>query len=112
MFVRASEQCNKLNCSDVQPLKCLPGADSVINFIEDMTGRRPFVYFKLCWKYIIPLLSLVSQTVFNISDVIRLLMTSLMISNDGDAIKTNMFSLEPRVMTCVCIEKEGFITSS
>ncbi|XP_041804960.1 sodium- and chloride-dependent betaine transporter-like [Chelmon rostratus] len=36
------------------------GADDVINFIEDMTGQRPSVFFKLCWKYIIPLLSLAS----------------------------------------------------
>lgn len=37
------------------------GADCVINIIEDMTGQRPSVYFKVCWRYIIPLLSLVSQ---------------------------------------------------
>ncbi|KAM7400111.1 hypothetical protein PAMA_004690 [Pampus argenteus] len=36
------------------------GADRVINIIEDMTGQRPSVYFKVCWRYIIPLLSLVS----------------------------------------------------
>ncbi|XP_070830096.1 sodium- and chloride-dependent betaine transporter-like [Chaetodon trifascialis] len=36
------------------------GADRVINIIEDMTGQRPSVFFKLCWKYIIPLLSLAS----------------------------------------------------
>lgn len=28
--------------------------------IEDMTGKKPFILFKLFWKYIIPLLSLVS----------------------------------------------------
>ncbi|KAM7400112.1 hypothetical protein PAMA_004691 [Pampus argenteus] len=36
------------------------GADRVINIIEDMTGQKPSVYFKVCWRYIIPLLSLVS----------------------------------------------------
>ncbi|XP_027146748.1 sodium- and chloride-dependent GABA transporter 3-like [Larimichthys crocea] len=36
------------------------GADRVIDIIEDMTGQRPSVFFKLCWKYIIPLLSLIS----------------------------------------------------
>ncbi|XP_051266822.1 sodium- and chloride-dependent GABA transporter 3-like isoform X2 [Dicentrarchus labrax] len=36
------------------------GADRFANIIEDMTGQRPFVFFKLCWKYIIPLLSLTS----------------------------------------------------
>ncbi|XP_033506574.1 sodium- and chloride-dependent betaine transporter-like isoform X1 [Epinephelus lanceolatus] len=34
------------------------GADRVINIIEDMTGQRPSVFFKLCWKYVIPPLSL------------------------------------------------------
>uniref|UniRef100_A0A8C4FEH5 Transporter n=1 Tax=Dicentrarchus labrax TaxID=13489 RepID=A0A8C4FEH5_DICLA len=36
------------------------GADRFTNIIEDMTGQRPSVFFKLCWKYIIPLLSLTS----------------------------------------------------
>ncbi|XP_026169208.1 sodium- and chloride-dependent betaine transporter-like [Mastacembelus armatus] len=36
------------------------GADRVINIVEDMTGQRPSIFFKLCWKYIIPLLSLIS----------------------------------------------------
>uniref|UniRef100_A0A8C3A535 Transporter n=1 Tax=Cyclopterus lumpus TaxID=8103 RepID=A0A8C3A535_CYCLU len=48
-------------------LTCLfvSGADRLINIIEDMTGQRPSVFFKLCWKYIIPLLSLVSQKWLN-----------------------------------------------
>ncbi|XP_042284057.1 sodium- and chloride-dependent GABA transporter 3-like isoform X1 [Thunnus maccoyii] len=46
-------------------LECLAlawgfGANRVINIIEDMTGHRPSVFFKLCWRYIIPLLSLIS----------------------------------------------------
>ncbi|XP_037643801.1 sodium- and chloride-dependent GABA transporter 3-like [Sebastes umbrosus] len=36
------------------------GADRLNNIIEDMTGQRPSVFFKLCWKYFIPLLSLIS----------------------------------------------------
>ncbi|XP_029380726.1 sodium- and chloride-dependent betaine transporter-like [Echeneis naucrates] len=36
------------------------GADSFLNIINDMTGQRPCILFKLCWKYIIPLLSLSS----------------------------------------------------
>ncbi|XP_053186776.1 sodium- and chloride-dependent betaine transporter-like [Scomber japonicus] len=36
------------------------GADRIINIIEDMTGQRPSVFFKVCWRYIIPLLSLIS----------------------------------------------------
>ncbi|CAK6974779.1 sodium- and chloride-dependent GABA transporter 3-like [Scomber scombrus] len=36
------------------------GADRFYNIIEDMTGQRPCVFFKLCWRYIIPLLSLIS----------------------------------------------------
>ncbi|XP_040910757.1 sodium- and chloride-dependent GABA transporter 3-like [Toxotes jaculatrix] len=34
-------------------------ADHFCNIIEDMAGQRPSVFFKLCWKYIIPLLSTV-----------------------------------------------------
>ncbi|XP_028283223.1 sodium- and chloride-dependent GABA transporter 3-like [Parambassis ranga] len=41
-------------------LTCGLGADRLINIIEDMTGHRPPVYFKVCWKYIIPVLSLIS----------------------------------------------------
>uniref|UniRef100_A0A7N6AE38 Transporter n=1 Tax=Anabas testudineus TaxID=64144 RepID=A0A7N6AE38_ANATE len=36
------------------------GADHMIDIIENMVGQRPFVFFKLCWKYIIPLLSVIS----------------------------------------------------
>ncbi|KAF7221954.1 transcript variant X3 [Nothobranchius furzeri] len=36
------------------------GADRFVNVIEDMTGSRPSVFFKHCWKYVIPLLSLMS----------------------------------------------------
>ncbi|XP_070701058.1 sodium- and chloride-dependent betaine transporter-like [Pempheris klunzingeri] len=40
------------------------GADRVINIIEEMTGQRPSVFFKLCWKYVIPLLSLISFVLY------------------------------------------------
>nr|XP_020468107.1 sodium- and chloride-dependent GABA transporter 3-like [Monopterus albus] len=36
------------------------GADRFRDVIEDMTGQRPSAFFKLCWRYIIPLLSLIS----------------------------------------------------
>ncbi|XP_068195991.1 sodium- and chloride-dependent GABA transporter 3-like [Antennarius striatus] len=36
------------------------GADRLSNIIADMTGQRPLVFFQLCWKYTIPLLSLIS----------------------------------------------------
>lgn len=35
------------------------GADNVIVFITDMTGQKPSAFFKMCWKYVGPLLSLV-----------------------------------------------------
>ncbi|MED6257533.1 hypothetical protein ATANTOWER_026096 [Ataeniobius toweri] len=34
------------------------GSDRLLCIIEDMTGHRPSVFFKLCWKFLIPLLSL------------------------------------------------------
>ncbi|XP_044075310.1 sodium- and chloride-dependent GABA transporter 3-like isoform X2 [Siniperca chuatsi] len=40
------------------------GADRFFNIIEDMTRQRPSVFFKLCWKYIIPLLSLISLILY------------------------------------------------
>lgn len=42
----------------------LSGADNVVNIIEDMTGQRPSIFFKMCWKYFTPLLLLVSQEAF------------------------------------------------
>ncbi|XP_058497785.1 sodium- and chloride-dependent GABA transporter 3-like [Solea solea] len=36
------------------------GGDHFCNIIKDMTGQRPCLLFKVCWKYIVPLLSLVS----------------------------------------------------
>ncbi|XP_068191552.1 sodium- and chloride-dependent GABA transporter 3-like [Antennarius striatus] len=36
------------------------GVDRFMNIIEDMTGQKPNVFFKLCWKYIVPVVSLIS----------------------------------------------------
>ncbi|XP_029687049.1 sodium- and chloride-dependent betaine transporter-like isoform X1 [Takifugu rubripes] len=40
------------------------GADNVIIFIEDMTGQVPSTFFKQCWKFISPLLSLSSLILY------------------------------------------------
>ncbi|XP_070774797.1 sodium- and chloride-dependent GABA transporter 3-like [Enoplosus armatus] len=40
------------------------GADRFSNIIKDMTGQRPSVFFSLCWKYFIPLLSLISLILY------------------------------------------------
>lgn len=37
------------------------GTDRYMNAILEMTGQRPSVFFKLCWKYITPSLLLVGQ---------------------------------------------------
>uniref|UniRef100_UPI003AAD46B6 sodium- and chloride-dependent betaine transporter-like n=1 Tax=Centroberyx gerrardi TaxID=166262 RepID=UPI003AAD46B6 len=36
------------------------GVDRFSNIIEDMMGQRPSVFFRLCWRYFVPLLSLIS----------------------------------------------------
>ncbi|XP_028448841.1 sodium- and chloride-dependent GABA transporter 3-like [Perca flavescens] len=41
------------------------GADRIFNIIKDMTGQRPSVFFKLCWNYIVPLLSLTAPLLIN-----------------------------------------------
>ncbi|XP_068457193.1 sodium- and chloride-dependent GABA transporter 3-like, partial [Clinocottus analis] len=50
--------------SECLALAWLFGADRLIDIIEDMTGQRPSVFFKLCWKYIIPPLSLISLILY------------------------------------------------
>ncbi|XP_068590881.1 sodium- and chloride-dependent betaine transporter-like [Cebidichthys violaceus] len=50
--------------SECLALAWIFGADRVIDIIEDMTGQRPSVFFKLCWKYVIPLLSLISLILY------------------------------------------------
>ncbi|XP_019966975.1 sodium- and chloride-dependent GABA transporter 3-like [Paralichthys olivaceus] len=40
------------------------GADRFNDAIKDMTGQRPFIFFKLCWKYLIPLLSAISFVLY------------------------------------------------
>lgn len=38
------------------------GADRMCDAVEEMTGQRPWLLFKLCWCYITPLICLVSDT--------------------------------------------------
>lgn len=38
------------------------GAERMCDAVEDMTGQRPWVLFKLCWRYVTPLICLVSHT--------------------------------------------------
>ncbi|XP_034743592.1 sodium- and chloride-dependent GABA transporter 3-like isoform X2 [Etheostoma cragini] len=57
--------CTRVSQNFVAVCECLAvgwvfGADRLSNIIEDMTGQRPSVFFKLCWKYFIPLLTLTS----------------------------------------------------
>uniref|UniRef100_A0A3P8V3E7 Sodium- and chloride-dependent GABA transporter 3-like n=1 Tax=Cynoglossus semilaevis TaxID=244447 RepID=A0A3P8V3E7_CYNSE len=40
------------------------GGDRFSNIIKDMTGQMPCAFFKVCWKYIIPLLSLISFVLY------------------------------------------------
>uniref|UniRef100_H2RYW9 Transporter n=1 Tax=Takifugu rubripes TaxID=31033 RepID=H2RYW9_TAKRU len=51
------------------PCECLViswifGVDRFMKIIKDMTGAKPFIMFKLLWKYIIPLVSLISLILF------------------------------------------------
>uniref|UniRef100_A0A674NIZ6 Transporter n=1 Tax=Takifugu rubripes TaxID=31033 RepID=A0A674NIZ6_TAKRU len=51
------------------PCECLViswifGVDRFMEIIKDMTGAKPFIIFKLLWKYIIPLVSLISLILF------------------------------------------------
>ncbi|TWW69470.1 Sodium- and chloride-dependent betaine transporter BGT-1 [Takifugu flavidus] len=38
------------------------GAEQMCNAVEEITGQRPWLLYKLCWRYFTPLLSLVSCT--------------------------------------------------
>ncbi|XP_068197070.1 sodium- and chloride-dependent GABA transporter 3-like isoform X1 [Antennarius striatus] len=40
------------------------GADRFCSVIEDMTQHRPCVFFKICWKFTIPLLALISLVLY------------------------------------------------
>ncbi|XP_029687048.1 sodium- and chloride-dependent GABA transporter 3-like [Takifugu rubripes] len=40
------------------------GADRVCTIIKDMTGNKPSVFFRLCWKYVIPPVSLTCFIVY------------------------------------------------
>lgn len=39
----------------------MSGAERLVLIIEDMTGHRPSVFFRLSWKFFIPLFSAVIQ---------------------------------------------------
>uniref|UniRef100_A0A8C5AKH2 Transporter n=1 Tax=Gadus morhua TaxID=8049 RepID=A0A8C5AKH2_GADMO len=61
--------CNR-TCVDIMAVcQCLVlgwifGAERFYNIIEEMTGTRPCFYFKLCWKYFIPVLTMGSFIVY------------------------------------------------
>ncbi|XP_068605321.1 sodium- and chloride-dependent GABA transporter 3-like [Brachionichthys hirsutus] len=60
-FYGATRVCtNVMILSECLALGWIFGAERVSNIIEDMTGHGPPVFFRLCWKYVIPLLSLSS----------------------------------------------------
>ncbi|XP_068196443.1 sodium- and chloride-dependent GABA transporter 3-like [Antennarius striatus] len=60
-YYGATRVCmNVMAISECVAVGWIFGADRFSNIIEDMTGQRPSVFFSLCWKFIIPLLSLVS----------------------------------------------------
>ncbi|CAF97747.1 unnamed protein product [Tetraodon nigroviridis] len=40
------------------------GADRLLDIIGDSIGQRPSVFFKLCWKYVTPALSLISYILY------------------------------------------------
>lgn len=41
------------------------GADKFCDNIESMIKKRPHVYFKICWKYVSPIVSMVCITFFS-----------------------------------------------
>lgn len=47
--------------------KSLLGADRLYDNIEDMIGYRPWPHMKLCWKYVTPIICIVSYMERNIS---------------------------------------------
>uniref|UniRef100_A0A3Q3X1T5 Transporter n=1 Tax=Mola mola TaxID=94237 RepID=A0A3Q3X1T5_MOLML len=60
-FYGSTRICQIFICFvEILALSWIFGADRIINIIEDMTGHRPSFFFKLCWKFLIPLLSLIS----------------------------------------------------
>ncbi|XP_068195983.1 sodium- and chloride-dependent GABA transporter 3-like [Antennarius striatus] len=64
-FYGATRVCmNIIALTQCLALGWIFGADKLSNIIEDMTGHRPSVFFKLCWKFVIPLLSLMSVVLY------------------------------------------------
>lgn len=43
-------------------VNCCAGAEQMCNAVEEITGHRPWLLYKLCWRYFTPLLSMVSFT--------------------------------------------------
>lgn len=41
---------------------CCAGAEQMCNAVEEITGHRPWILYKLCWRYFTPLLSMVRCT--------------------------------------------------
>uniref|UniRef100_UPI003AB02EB0 sodium- and chloride-dependent GABA transporter 3-like n=1 Tax=Centroberyx gerrardi TaxID=166262 RepID=UPI003AB02EB0 len=57
--------CTRVSPNFMAVFECLTvgwifGVDRFSNIIEDMMGQRPSVFFRLCWRYFVPLLSLIS----------------------------------------------------
>lgn len=47
------------------PLNLHAGADKICDVVEDITGRRPWAFYKLCWCYFTPLICTVSSKLPN-----------------------------------------------
>lgn len=52
------------NCLFIHLLPLKKGAQQLCDVIKDMTGMIPSRFFKLCWCYLTPLLSLVCLNLF------------------------------------------------
>ncbi|XP_068195978.1 sodium- and chloride-dependent GABA transporter 3-like [Antennarius striatus] len=60
-FYGATRACaNFMALSECLAVGWIFGADHFSDIIQDMTKHRPSVFFKLCWKYVIPVLSVIS----------------------------------------------------
>ncbi|XP_068195981.1 sodium- and chloride-dependent GABA transporter 3-like [Antennarius striatus] len=60
-FYGATRACqNFMAVSECLAMGWIFGVDRLSLVIEDMTGQRQSVFFNVCWKYIIPIVSLIS----------------------------------------------------
>ncbi|XP_068197352.1 sodium- and chloride-dependent GABA transporter 3-like [Antennarius striatus] len=55
---------NFLAISECLTMGWIFGVDRLSDIVEDMTGHRPPIFFRLCWKFIIPVLSVVSLILY------------------------------------------------